>query len=207
MTRKAFFFSPWQKQTWNSVYLSSLNWPFAFRKWTFCANYRKNVGRRKVGRAETTILGMANTFLSEDWHSGDLHSAHQQGISVATWKWVASSLGKQEGIYEAVLDASEALSKGGSEARNWGASMTSLFLHHSLETIVPTERSQTENHREKQNKTKLFRDFSLRVWVAEEKHEKMLTKHFLRYPVPKCQNASHWQILDKTSKPKTLYFV
>lgn len=145
---------------------------------------------------------MANTFLSEDWHSGDLHSALQQGTSAATWKWVASSLGKQERIYEAVLDASEALSKGGSEARNWGASMTALFHHYSLETIVPTERSYTEKSQgEKKN------SFIISLWeyeLAEQKHKKMLTKHFLRYPVPKCQNASYWQILDKTSKPKTL---
>lgn len=68
---------------------------------------------------------------------------------MATRKPGASSLGKQERIYEAVLDASEALSKDGSEARNGGASMTKLFLHYSLETIVSTERSYTENRREK----------------------------------------------------------
>lgn len=50
-----------------------------------------------------------------------------------------------------MLDASEALSKDGLEARNGGASMTNLFLHYSLDTIVSTERPYTENRRKKKN--------------------------------------------------------
>lgn len=112
---------------------------------------------------------MANTFLSEDWHSGDLHSALQQGAQCGHMKVGCFLLGKQERIYEAVLDASEAWSKGGSEAEKLGASMTALFHHYSLETIVLQRGHILKNLK---GKKKLFHYFSLREYeLAEQKHK------------------------------------